>query len=85
MSDDSQPLTDLERFVSLYKDFGIECEVEEVNLSEDSDDEHFVREKHIVLTRDESFSERKLEGYSGFYTIIKFDWEGNFITQGFWE
>ena len=72
-------MTDLEKFVALYRDFGIECVVipgdttQSIRLSESD-----------YLTDSPTTSE-KFDGYAGFYTEIVFDLNGKFINQGFWE
>jgi len=74
--------TDLERFVELYKSFGIECKVDD-----DGDGNQYVclaEDQAPPNAYDVTISE-KLEGWEGFHSIIKFDQHGNFISQGFWE
>lgn len=70
-------MTDLEKFVQLYKDFGILCNV---IVSENG-------QQCIYLNGDSetgTFSER-LGGYNGFYSIVRFDIDGKFLFQGFFE
>ncbi len=64
-------MTDLEKFVELYKSFGIELEVKE-------EDTHYA----IIMEAD---THPKFEGYNTFYSDVTFDTDGNFLTQGFWE
>lgn len=78
-------MTDLDRFLELYKSFGVECIVTDIVLK----DEHL---KVIVLGGGEYAYEKaectkssKFVGYSGFYSNIEFDINGKFIRQGFWE
>ena len=76
-------MTDLERFIELYRSIGIECYIYE--------DEEKWRTKEIKLgaamypSGDEFQSHPLIEGYGGFYTSIVFDKDGKFISQGFWE
>ena len=68
-------MTDLEKFIELYKSIGITVEQE-------------VRDDNIVLSISSwalGKEQERLEGYSGFYTDIIFSKEGKFIKQGFWE
>jgi len=73
--------TDLERFVDLYRSFGIECKVNEedeymeIELVQEFDYDRFDKE-----TRSDKFC-----GYPGFYSVIYFDLSGNFIKQEFGE
>lgn len=68
--------TDLERFVELYKSFGVELESEIINYGEGK------KEIHIVI---EAGSNEKIGGYNGFGTSVVFDLDGKFLGQGFWE
>lgn len=76
-------MTDINRFVELYKSFGIECKV---NTVSDVGSQHL----EIIIgsgeyAYDEYTKSDKFEGYSGFYSRVKFDTNGKFINQGFWE
>jgi len=64
-------MTDLEKFVELYKSFGIELEVK-------TEGTHYT----IMM---EANDDPKLEGYSTFYSDVTFDIDGKFLYQGFWE
>lgn len=73
-------MTDLEKFIDTYKQFGIEIKT-------------FVNEKgntEVILSKlggwqaDRTESD-KLDGYSGFYSDLEFTEEGKFLRQGFWE
>jgi len=73
--------TDLEKFVELYRSFGIECKINSeddrqiINLcSEDDDGED----------RNGTVSP-KLIGHYGFFSKVSFDIYGKFVSQGFWE
>lgn len=84
-------MTHLEKFVTLYKEFGIDCKINEVE-NPDGDGCCF----YIVLCNN-SFSyndaknkeagtkSNKFVGYNGFFTEIHFDQDCNFIRQGFLE
>lgn len=72
-------MTDLERFVALYRSFGVECIVSAADggfqiqlAAEDYADE------------EKTFSPR-FDGYHGFYSRVSFDANGQFVSQGFWE
>lgn len=72
-------MTDLEKFIDTYKQFGIEVKVvenEKLNL-----------EVKLRLSYDDNFATEsdKFDGYSGFYSDLEFTKEGKFIRQGFWE
>jgi len=64
-------MTDLQRFIELYKAIGIELEVQSDKFGNDI----------YILECDHE----KITGHVGFYTNIKFDVDGKFIEQGFWE
>ena len=66
-------MTDLEKFLELYRSVGIEPEINEV--------------KNGTLLRLEAESSRNspFVGYMGFYTQITFDQNGKFQNQGIWE
>lgn len=79
--------TDLEKFVALYKSFGIECKVNKVDVPHQYS--HMkAGDQYIVLTdgregKNET-GDSRFNGY-GMYTDIVFDSEGKFRSQGFWE
>lgn len=70
--------TDLEKFTELYKEFGIELKLIEKNDGVD-----------IILAATDDYdhytTSEKFNGYRGFCSDIKFDKDGKFISQGFWE
>lgn len=74
-------MTDLGKFIELYRSFGIGCEVRRIIM-------HLGYE---VILKCGSGSEdgvtfsSKFDGYPEFYTIIKFDEKGKFYSQGFWS
>lgn len=81
-------MTDLEKFISLYKSFGIECVVNQESFV---DEGKFYCDGYIINLSADCYDEEgitinsKLVGYHGFYSNIRFDNNGNFIDQGFWE
>jgi hypothetical protein len=82
-------MTHLEKFVALYKEFGINCKINSFYYSAEDG-----CTSYIILCN-ESFSYKdnknrctkssKFDGYSSSYSEICFDKDGNFIGQGFWE
>ena len=70
--------TDLQRFLGLYKSFGIELKVEKCEPSNPEVEEGFLVEL-------KQGSHPKLKGYTWFFSTILFDKSGKFIEQGFWE
>ena len=90
-------MTDLERFIELYRSFGIECKVG-VRTWENGPrlihkNEPLTRQV-IQLGGDDFGTDDygitptqsgKFDGYGGFYSSVEFDMEGKFIEQGFWE
>ncbi|MBT6068585.1 hypothetical protein HOG48_02410, partial [Candidatus Peregrinibacteria bacterium] len=73
--------TDLEKFVELYKGFGVECKV---NKTKDGSEITLACEGSFSYEEYETASD-KFDGYPGFHTDITFDNDGKFIEQGFWE
>lgn len=74
-------MTDLEKFIDTYEQFGIELQVNET-------EEGYTRiilgheayDGKYNVTESEEFG-----GYGGFCTEITFGVEGNFLSQNFWE
>lgn len=70
-------MTDLEKFIDTYKQFGINVKTFENN------------EGNIKINlngRDDSTTEsEKFGGYILFYSTLEFTKEGKFIRQDFWE
>lgn len=64
-------MTDLQRFIDLYKSVGIDLKPEKI------------RDQYVIHL--ESGSNEKLEGYTFFYSNIYFDKNGKFLSQGFYE
>lgn len=72
-------MTDLEKFIELYKGFGIDVKVFDTK-----------RNTKAIMLSDSSYdfnftNSDKFDGYSGFFTDIEFDNNGKFLRQGFWE
>ncbi|MGI0106737.1 hypothetical protein [Salinimicrobium sp. WS361] len=63
-------MTDLEKFLDLYKSVGVEPEVEAHGAG-------------TTLNLDNCLE--GIDGYHGFYTKIYFDQNGKFLSQGIWE
>ena len=74
-------MTDLEKFVDLYKSIGIKCEAITSPAWHWGSIEKITR---IICISNDGKSE-KIGGYSGFFTSIIFDENGKFICQRFWE
>ena len=75
--------TDLERFIELYKSFGIECKVNK----EDNTLVIYLSQNWQLQYNDGikyTFSD-KFFGYNSFYSAISFTKDGKFINQGFFE
>ena len=75
-------MTDLEKFIGCYKQFGVEIKTFE-----------FDGKTRVVLIRDSdeymhgeaATSSDKFGGYNGFFSELELDQNGKFLTQGFWE
>jgi|Laugresu1bdmlbsd_1035121.scaffolds.fasta_scaffold18448_3 hypothetical protein len=68
-------MTDLEKFIDTYKQFGIELE-----SSEDCEGNI-----EIVLNSEDDERKNIYGGYKGFFSIVKFTKQGKFLKQAFWE
>ena len=78
-------MTDLEKFIELYKSFGIDLKQEpfENDWGGYVDDEKPVTGGHrLELCEGDS---DKFVGYTGFCSEVVFDKKGKFVRQGFWE
>lgn len=73
-------MTDLEKFVKLYKEFGIDCKVNNLN-----DNKGFVIMLNYFGSHAEGTESKKLEGYNHFYSRVDFDENRKFVSQGFYE
>lgn len=75
-------MTDLEKFVALYREFGVACKV---NPRDDGGSYIVFHESNAWGPEDTDTTWDKFDGYNGFYSKIEFDAEGKFVKQGFWE
>lgn len=73
-------MTDLEKFVELYKSVGIDVKVNEKKIFE-----QFVIELTDTWEIEDMTKNDKIYGHNGLYTEIIFDKNGKFINQGIWE
>lgn len=69
-------MTDLEKFIDTYKQFGIEIKTYEKD-----------NKIQIDLNKWENNStvSDKFDGYCGFFSNLEFTKEGKFLKQSFWE
>lgn len=67
-------MRDLDRFIELYKSFGIELKPEKT-----------AKGFKIELSGSAVDYNGKLDGYSMFFSDVEFDKDGKFLRQGFWE
>ncbi len=70
--------SDLEKFVMLYKSWGIDLLVG----IEETEEGTFQGIYSVVI---EAHTHARLEGYGGFFTKLTFDEHGRFEKQGIWE
>jgi len=75
-------MTDLDKFIELYASLGIKCVV--WNDAED-DTQNITLEAGGYSADGTSTVSDKIKGYSGFVSIIIFDMDGEFKSQGMWE
>lgn len=76
-------MTDLQKFIDLYKSFGIELKPEEV-----TEEDYFPAAKTVLVMRSNPYlpGRSHFDGYNKlFYSTVFFDANGKFIKQGFWE
>lgn len=71
--------TDLERYVELYRSFGIELTV---RWTDDRTQQYVAFGHHC---RHECNEHVSFDGYSGFYTAVYFDRDGKYVSQEFME
>lgn len=72
----------MEKFIELYKEFGIDCKV----YTENNEQIICLAEFGLWSSPEPNVTTSPLfEGYHDFCTRIHFDMEGKFIKQGFWE
>jgi hypothetical protein len=70
-------MTDLEKFIDTYKQFGIEIKTYE--------NEKGNIEIMLNWWGENGTESDKFDGYSGFISDLEFTKEGKFLRQGFWE
>lgn len=70
-------MTDLEKFIDTYKQFGIEIKTYE---NEKGNIEIILNGSGENETKSDNFN-----GYFGFISDLEFTKEGKFLRQGFWE
>ena len=74
--------TDLDRFIKLYKSFGIDCIV----FEPDGLIKRIQFQSSSNGNEDENDTvSYKFDGYIYLYSTIDFDMDGKFLEQGFWE
>ncbi len=83
-------MTDLEKYIELYRSFGVEISPTREYCGGDSwkegDGIWFVNLGSIDTYDQTLYVEPKLNhGYKGFYSVVHFDQDGKFIKQSFWE
>jgi hypothetical protein len=74
-------MTDLEKFVDLYAQFGIKCIVSKLD-----DGKQFITFQIPDPVRNDpviTYS-HKFAGYENVYTDVIFDRDGRFLSQGYW-
>jgi hypothetical protein len=65
-------MTDLERFIDLYKQFGIDLT-------------YYTNKEGNIEIKLSTYDSDKFDGYCDFHSIVEFTSDGKFIKQGFWE
>lgn len=75
-------MTDLERFIELYKSFGIICKIQ---TEEEMGHKTITLSAGLPHREDQYTRHKKLDGYSDFFSDIEFTKDGKFLRQGFWE
>lgn len=78
-------MTDLEKFLALYKEFGVELDVPTVCTEIELDECRERPRPGDLIVSLEQGADEKLDGYGGFYSLVVFDKDGKFVKQGFWE
>jgi len=72
-------MTDLEKFIDLYKSFGIELTIQ------NGEDGYKNNPGGSVIVLDETVDKRLGCGEEGSNSTVRFDKDGKFIDQEFWE
>lgn len=65
-------MTDLERFIDMYKQFGIDLT-------------YYTNKDGDIEIKLSPYDNDKFDGYCDFHSLIEFTTDGKFIKQGFWE
>jgi hypothetical protein len=79
-------MTDIERFVELYRSLGIECVINQrhkITWPLSFDGVEILMGYDLYSPGGETTESDKFFGYSGLYTCVRFDNNGKFISQGF--
>jgi hypothetical protein len=78
-------MSDLDKFLKLYKELGIDCNV----YNDPVDDDKFivfrVEPMEDVEESNKSTYSDKFGGHINSYSVISFDKHGKFISQCFWQ
>ncbi len=75
-------MTDLERFLELYRSVGIELKPIK---TEGEDHPHYGDQMILIKVPMGRKPTNKVVGWKGFETAVYFDRAGNFTCQGVWE
>lgn len=70
---------DINRFIALYKSFGIELTIEK------DGDGYRMNPDGMIVRLHEAVDKRLAIGDEGIVSVAYFDKDGKFIEQGFWE
>ena len=70
-------MTDLEKFIDTYKQFGIEIKTYENTKGN--------IEINLNGWNETPTESDRFDGYSGFFSELEFTKEGKFLKQGFWN
>lgn len=70
-------MTDLEKFIDLYKSFGIDLSDQAISDKDEEYDIWIYPHNYYGTIK----GSEKIEGYIGFYTVITFDKDGKFKNQ----
>lgn len=73
-------MTDMARFIELYRSFGVELQAEPADKYDLQSDPNI----GFTITIGEE-TPKLNKGYGGFYSTVFFDRQEKFMYQGFWE
>jgi len=73
-------MKDLTKFIKLYKSLGIDLKVNKDDIGSP-----YILIGEGTYSDDEMSKSKFFEGYAGFYSVIRFDKSGRFISQEFYE